>query len=187
MTSHCSHGRTGNIASILMSWKHYAFIVDCETKTHFISIMFATFTSSFKYCGLPLSNFSPIFQDIFLISQRNQWKMQKARDNCRFFVPPRTSWDDEQCGRMVDGDRIESWQTAPRVPASQLQRPGAADIPRSRTQYICQKKYLRSKSGRIFLDCIMWQKPDIKPLKLVTFVSNLFQIHSLALSTSQPI
>ena len=119
MTSHCSHARTGNIASILMSWKHYAFIVDCETETHFISIMFATFTSSFKYCGLPLSNFSPIFQDIFLISQRNQWKMQKARDNCRFFVPPRTSWDDEQCGRLVDGDRIESWQTAPRVPASQ--------------------------------------------------------------------
>ena len=33
----------------------------------------------------------------------------------------------------------------------------------------------------------MWQKPDIKPLKLVTFASNLFQIQSLALSTSQSI
>ena len=91
---------------------------------------------------------------------------------------------------MVDSNRIESWQTEPRVPASSQQAAvvGPAQIyPGHEHNIFVKKKYLRSKSGRIFLDCIMWQKPDIKPLKLVTFVSNLFQIQSLALSTSQPI
>ena len=187
MTSHCSHARTGNIASILMSWKHYAFIVECEMETWFIQIMFAMLLSILMLWKTSTKTQS-YFPSFFYFLKRTV-KNEKSKRKLQIrYCPVVVIVSSEEDGwRLVDGDRIESWQTAPRVPASQLQRAGAADIPRSRTQYICQKKYLRSKSGRIFLDCIMWQKPDIKPLKLVTFVSNLFQIHSLALSTSQPI
>ena len=52
--------------------------------------------------------------------------MRKAKENSSFLAPLLTSWDgsdsnDDQGGRMVDGDRIESWQTEPRVPASSQQ------------------------------------------------------------------
>ena len=52
--------------------------------------------------------------------------MRKAKENSSFLAPLLTGWDgsdsnDDQGGRMVDGDRIESWQTAPRVPASSQQ------------------------------------------------------------------
>ena len=52
--------------------------------------------------------------------------MRKAKEKSSFLAPLLNSWDgsdsnDDQGGRMVDGDRIESWQTAPRVPASSQQ------------------------------------------------------------------
>ena len=58
-------------------------------------------------------------------------KIRKAKENSSFLAPLLSGWDgsdsnDDQGGRMVDGDRIESWQTEPRVPASSRSQQAAA-------------------------------------------------------------